>query len=170
MMTRGTRSRWIFLGVAVVLVVLLAGCTFTSGEPPMTRVPMSPASGQGEQAASPQTSKMALPQVVSGSSGEAQGAKAEGVKAAVSGEVWKPREIAAQVQVALAKALKVDPNQVPYLRYEAEVATENLVCLDQLIGDIPPIADGEALVYDHEGKEIYVVGNQGQLWVCQKKE
>ncbi len=166
-MTRRMCTRcWVFVGVAVALGLVLAACAFSPNEPPMTHVPLS-VSPSPEKVEGTPGSQVAIPHVVAGK--EEQGKEVAAARVD-SGEVWKPREIAAQVQVILAKKLDVDPEKVPWLRYETQVDTKNLVCLDQLVSNVPPIADGEALVYEHEGQEVYVVGNQGQLWVCRKKE
>ncbi len=168
-MTRLTCTRCVVLVGLLFVLTLLAACAFTSEEPPMTRIVVSTSGKQGMSTESTPVSKVALPQVVSSGGGQER-TSAAAVKTTSEGEVWKPREIAARVQVILAQTLNVEPTAVPWLRYETQVDTENLVCLDQLSGDVPAIADGEALVYEHEGQEVYVVGNQGQLWVCRKKE
>ncbi len=80
--------------------------------------------------------------------------------------VWRPREIAARVQAALAVMLGAEPTDVPWLRFERAVDPAQFTCLDQLGSDIPTFGEGEALVYQYGDTLLYVVSSQGKVWVC----
>lgn len=115
--------------------------------------------------------RQALPQVSTGGettptpTSSAQGAAAE--PGLPQPTVWNPRAVAAQVQIALAKRLDTKPEDIPWVKYVAQVDPKTLKCLDQLVGNVPRFGEGEALVFKHKDVPIYVVSSQGTLWICQ---
>ncbi len=159
------------LTFVVALILILVACQ----EPPqpavMTVVPLTPRTA----GATPE--RQVLPQVITG--GEDSSPVAPPTKPArpVTAEptpkprmtVWRPREIAAQVQVALAETLGVKPTDVPWVRFEPSVDPTQFTCLDQLVGDIPTFGEGEALVYQYQDTLLYIVSSQGKIWICREE-
>jgi len=143
---------------------LLTACGEPRMMPAVTRIVATP------EAEAPQESQV-LPQVMAGGTGTSP-VTPERTPPALRPEmrptVWRPREIAAQVQQALADSLDVPVEAVPWERLVEEVDPAQLVCLDQLLGDLPTFGEGEALVFQYQGTPIYVVSSRGALWVCRQ--
>ena len=170
---RSTRLRGrAYVLLAIVLLLTLAACQEPIQPPVMTVVPLTP---QGK-ATTP--ARQVLPQVVTGGGNTSPVATpAPTALPVVTPEatpkprmtVWRPREIAAQVQVALANTLGVKPEDVPWVRFERSVDPAKFTCLDQLAGNIPTFGEGEALVYQYKNALLYVISSQGKIWVCRVK-
>lgn len=166
-MLPSSRVAGLLILVAVLGLVLVA-CQETPQPAVMTVVPLTP------QTAGATPGRQVLPQVVAGGQGASPVRPPTRPAHPVTVEptpkprmtVWRPREIAARVQVALAKTLDVKPADVPWVRYERSVDPAQFTCLDQLVGDIPVFGDGEALVYQYRDTLLYVVSSQGRVWVC----
>ncbi len=163
------KLRAVQLGGIVLVALVLSACQQPDQPPVMTVVPITPQ----VQATTPE--RQALPQVVTG--GERTSPVAPPTGAAlpvVTPEatpkprmtVWRPREIAAQIQAALAKTLGVSPEDVPWVRFERSVDPTKFACLDQLVGDIPTFGEGEALVYQYKDAFLYVVSSKDKVWIC----
>ncbi len=152
-----------FLGI---LVLVLTACGEPQMLPTVTRVVATP-----EMTPSPRS--QVVPQVMSGNT-PISPVPTETLAVPRPPEaqptVWRPREIAAQVQQALANSLGVSPEAVPWTDLAQQVNPAELVCLDQLLGDLPTFGEGEALVYQYQDTPIYVVSSQGALWICRQAE
>lgn len=154
-MGRDRVSHKLILGL-VGLLMLLAGCAEESVLPPVTRVPLPSETGTMAAPVEPTpspTRQLPTPQPTP-----------------VPTSVWRPREIVALVQQALATSLGVSQQDVPWLALERKVDPTKFTCLDQLVGDIPTFGEGEALVFLYQDERIYVVSSQGALWVCRLTE
>lgn len=163
------KLRAVQLGGIVLVALVLSACQQPDQPPVMTVVPITP------QVQSTTPERQALPQVVTGGEHTSPVAPPTGAALPVVTPeatpkprmtVWRPREIAARVQVALAQMLGVQPEEVPWLRFERSVDPAGFTCLDQLMGDVPPFGEGEALVYQYKDTSLYVVSSQGKVWVC----
>ncbi len=151
------QRRWRLVGFFLIgLAVLLAGCGEAPLMPPVTRVP----------AVTPPAVQQALPQLTTG--GTLLSPVEPAARPQPSGDtVWRPREIAANVQAALARSLDVPVEEVPLLRFEPQVDPQNLACLDQLVG-VTPFGEGEALVFQYQDAIIYAVSSRGTVWICRE--
>ncbi len=174
--------RWRFHAFVFVLVMwVVAACA--SPEPMPAEVTRVERPVGGEPTTTP--ARQVLPQISVGQEGAATTAPEPTAPAAPMPEeaavgeqplpgaqptVWRPREVAARVQAALATMLDTEPQQVPWVDYVSNVNPAELTCLDQLVGDVPAFGEGEALVFTHKGVSIYVVSSQGQVWVCRTTE
>ncbi len=153
--------------LALLLLLALTACQETP-RPVMTVVPVTP----GTSASTP--ARQVIPQVMTGGETSPVAAPTAAPAGVITPEatpkprmtVWRPREIAAKIQRALANMLGVQPEEVPWVRYERAVDPGKFSCLDELHGDVPTFGEGEALVYQYKDGLLYVVSSGGKVWVC----
>lgn len=139
----------------VIVVVFLAGCAEEEGWlPPITRVPL------------PAETPVETPALSSTPTPESTGV----TPTPDTPTVWRPREVVAEVQLALAQSLGARQEDVPWVALQREVDPAKFTCLDQLTADVPTFAENEALVFLYKEERIYVVSSQGALWVCRLTE
>ncbi len=167
-MTSPLRRSALLGWVIVLFVLILAACS--SSAPPIAR--------SATVAPVPTGSRQLLPQISSGKQASFTPARRPSstqtserspettAQPAPEATVWNPRDIAARVQVALARVLDTTPKEVPWVNYVRQADPKHLKCLDRLVGDVPLFGEGEALVFKHKGVPIYVVSSRGALWVC----